>query len=534
MTNVSEAAKRSVQTRADDDGFMLSGGLYVPSNYFRAQSDTDVAPYGYRGRDKMLREVWRQSGATVVASAIAVMVQKVQATRFIIEGPERTTSKAQKLVDESDLGNGWDSEVAKEVTDFLTTDNGIVREILGGGDPTGPLDGPILGIAHMDSARCERTGDLDYPIIYYDVNGGIHKMHRTRVVFRADLPSPDEKLLGRGFCALSRCIAEVQYAINWARARNEMLDDMPPLSFMAVNNIKKESFQKQVDEYERDREAERQKVMRAVMMFFSNDSGKPVSIDITPVRQLWESFKESESFSVIVDIVAMAFGLDRQELAPLATSAMGSGQQSGVLDRKSKGKGIGAVYSTLEHMWRPIMPKSCKFYFDYQDDDEDRRKAEIRQLKANIVVSLYSSSASASSVTTGVDAQSPLAGLLGAGTGAAPEPLITRDEARELLVREGVVPDDIINPQIGDEPTVQLDDLAPEQTDMQRKMYGLRVKRLSDGKIIQLEIVPKMPSLHTKSTNRVPIDPITPDEIAAARKRLLDLGISLEVERANS
>ena len=86
------------------------------------------------------------------------------------------------LLGASEFGEGWPIFFGKFVEDLLTQDNGAFAEIIGPGRPTGPMTGMPVGVAHLDSARCQRTGDQEFPILYHDRSGKIYKLHYTRVM----------------------------------------------------------------------------------------------------------------------------------------------------------------------------------------------------------------------------------------------------------------------------------------------------------------------------------------------------------------
>jgi hypothetical protein len=537
----------SVQSRAHQvQGALIGGGSPGLSRmiFWRGKTPLDVPAYGYGGRAVALRRIWRMHGADIIASALAVMIQKVQATSYVIEGPQRTVAQAQQMIDLSNLGTGFLDFTAKWVTDFSTQDNGPITELVGPGTPlrrngmtvtnldgtpvidvTQPLVGKPLTFSNLDSIACERTGVFETPIRYYDINGAMHLMHRSRVHFTSDMPQPDELLFGYGFCALSRCISMMQYAINWATMRNESLDNMPPLNITVLENLNKETYEDEVKAYEAEREAIGERVLRSVLTLVQQDPTKPTDVKLIPIRQLWESFDEQKAFQVTVNTVAMAFGLDPQELAPLQSSSMGSGAQSSVLDEKARGKGHGNILAQLEAFMRSIIPASCTFRFDRRDDEEDLLKAQIRDTKTKTVIALYTGSPTSPGSMFGspMGGQPSLSAFLGT-TSPTPTSLIDRDEARRLLLYE--VPEwaDIIDPNATLRQEVSVDELDPAIAEMQVKMYGPKVRYVSESRQTITIDQPRQKS-------RVVVAPVTSSEIDASLKRLEAMGIDVETLR---
>jgi hypothetical protein len=107
---------------------------------------------------------------------------------WTLEGPKRTIPKYQQLLSQSELGAGWSDLISKTLIDYYTQDKGASWELIGQGEPDGPIQGPVLGVAHLDSQFVQPTGDPIYPIIFNNPKDGKpHKIHATRVVRIVDI-----------------------------------------------------------------------------------------------------------------------------------------------------------------------------------------------------------------------------------------------------------------------------------------------------------------------------------------------------------
>lgn len=95
-------------------------------------------------------------------------------------------------------GQGFQTWISKWLWSRFTQDNGAFAEILGGGDPLGPIVGPARGVVSLDSQQCLRTGDLEYPVTFTDLQGRQHSLHRSRVIFSAEMPQPQADMFGVG------------------------------------------------------------------------------------------------------------------------------------------------------------------------------------------------------------------------------------------------------------------------------------------------------------------------------------------------
>lgn len=465
----------SLQTRARDMMMRAELGSSFIGTSARMRRITDVALWGYVGRDANLRQLWRLQGAEPIQAAITAIIQKVGSTGWYIEGPRRVAGRVHGMLHNADFGGGWESFLSKIIIDYLTQDNGCFVEILGEGPKNTMLEGAVLGIAQLDSGRCLRSGDPNYPVIYTDQNGRRHWLHWSRVWFQSDLPAPEEVKLGRGFCALSRCIATAQASIAWSEMRSELIDDFPAAGMILFKGINKGQFEDQMKAYEADRAAKEQRFYRGIINLFQPNAQLGLEANPVNFRSVWEGFSERELYDIIIDLVAMAFGIDRQEIAPLATSALGSGAQSTVLNQKSRGKGVGNLLSVIERFINRILPQSVSFRFDYADDEQDMRQAEIRQMKATTITSLYTANGKPSN--RAIDTVQTIEPSY--TTEVAQGGLLTREEARYMLAKEGIIPRELLT---DDERSdwEQFDDITMKSWNV----YGLPVRIKKDGKML--------------------------------------------------
>lgn len=183
---------------------------YGPDHVFNwlVQSHDLVAPWWSRARDADLRDLWPSndylSGTvyTLVAKLTALPWKIVPQDNTIISHVRLAEELAYDLIANSEMGQGWIVAFSKWLIDHFCQDGGAYFEIYGPGRPSGPIRGQPLGIAHMDSGRCSRTGSPEFPVVYQDTDGKKYKMHRTRVMFASSLPSPIAEMHGVGLCLI--------------------------------------------------------------------------------------------------------------------------------------------------------------------------------------------------------------------------------------------------------------------------------------------------------------------------------------------
>jgi len=382
-------AQLSLQRRAEESA---TGGVY--SWWFaRFDDGSEISPWWSPQRDFDLRQfVWRE-GNDILQGAVASMVKWGKTLAWVCEGPDRVVNRYQSVLSESEFGDGWGTLVSKALTDYYTQDKGASIEVIGAGDPAGPIQGPVLGLAHLDSQYVQPTGDSVYPILFHNVkNDTLHKIHTTRVIRIVDMPSPNEQMLGVGFCATSRVIAASQVLLKLVRYKNEKLSDMPEAGLLVLNNITRSNWEDVNAKYQRERRKLGHEIWSNVMTLFSIDPEKPATANLVSFANLPDGFNEEVALDTYLNIVALAFGVDKREFWPESSSGLGGNREAAVMAQKARGKGKGDIIAAIERAinWK-VLPASVNFRFDFRDDEEDKLKAEINQVKVNSIMRLWDS-----------------------------------------------------------------------------------------------------------------------------------------------
>jgi len=184
--------RRSV--KRDDTLAAAGGGLFqilVPY-YGYGQLDSILPPQlpvSWRDRDRILARTPRADA--MWGAAIGIAVTKVASLAWDVESdiPLRAR-RAQQLLLHADSVNGmggWIQFISKQVRDFITTNNGCFAEIV---RATNAYGSRVIGLNHLSSLRCWRTGDPETPVLYWDRLGHYHLLKWYEVISIASLPEP--------------------------------------------------------------------------------------------------------------------------------------------------------------------------------------------------------------------------------------------------------------------------------------------------------------------------------------------------------
>lgn len=358
-----------------------------------------VMPWWSRTRDKFLWESLLKSD--VLLSTTNVTSSRLFSIPVSIMPRDKENRRNRDLAYWSSalLRLSLAREMLPFIIDWQTQDNGAFAEIIGAGDPAGPIEPTKvpgtstylygLGLRHLDSQKCIRTGDPEYPVIFetQDSKGKYrrYKLHRTRVLYMSQMPSPRASMYRVGVSAVSRCISNALHLTDVSVLKEEWLGARPVSEIIfgrgfTVSSLE-EAFMKA------DAKADAQGLTRHAKLAFLGATGAPdmlraLSIDRIPLKRLPEGYNEEVSINIGINIIAMGYGFDPRELWPAtvrgATRADAEVSHLKTM-RKTPGVWVEQLGTEFDEKWAPL---SCYVSFDQQDDEQDRIKGELRKLRA--------------------------------------------------------------------------------------------------------------------------------------------------------
>jgi hypothetical protein len=378
-----EAKKLSVQSRAREP---REQGIQIVS--WMARSGSNIPPWWSPARDKTLRDFWKKSDH--LSGAVYTMQSRMSAIPLSIVPIDMSSRANVRVAEElteklrygAEFGEGWEIFYGKWVEDLVTCDNGAFAEIIGPGRPDGPILGMPMSIAHLDSLRCQRTGDPEFPVIYNDIDGKRYKLHYTRVMYASQMPSPIQEMNGVGFSSVSRCINVSQTLIDILTFKQEKLGSRPhrailiPRGGLDTNDI--------VSAFNMaGAEMDSMGLNRYSKLVTVGTSTLPdADVKVVELSSMPDGFDEETSIMLGMATIALAFGLDARELFP-ALASSSTRADALISHMKQRGKGPGLILALTEHLINTkFIPPFCRTTFDYQDDAQDRMLAEIGKIRA--------------------------------------------------------------------------------------------------------------------------------------------------------
>lgn len=361
---------------AGDQGQVSNGVIrlvipYQPYGYNNLNLTPEPPGYWGQARDFALSAtVYREA---MWGAAVGIAITKIAALSWEIDSPSPMRAKRtqEMLLNADGARVGWVSFLSKHLRDYLCTDNGAFVEIV---RQTSAATSPIVGIRHLDSRRCTRTGDPDIPVIYRDRNGAQHELKDYQVFFFSDMPDPADTYYGVGLCAASRAYPAIYKLASMEWFIREKVSGLHPLAIHVVNGL----LGPQVDDAIKG--AKEQAMGRGVAAYMGSvivatGAAQPPALATIPLAELPDGFARKEEFDLAILTYANALGLDPQDLQPLTGQALGTGAQSQVLADKAGGKGLSA--------WRQAWTHALNNYVLADGDGFTFMEKDYRDLKSS-------------------------------------------------------------------------------------------------------------------------------------------------------
>lgn len=330
-------------------------------------------------RDVALRQFYPTE--TKTASAVFSVAAKYAGFKWALQGPPRTVQIYQEMLQGCQFGKGWQRMWVKILTDILTQDNGGMMEIVRTADDP---QAPVVSLNHLDTGRCTRTGHRETPVIYYDLQGKSHLLKWYQVETFEEMPSPIETVRDVQLCALSRILRAAQIMRDISIYKREKVSGRFTKGLFLVSGVQKKSIDDAVKQQQLSANASGLTRFIMPVIVASLDPTATVKVDKIDYASLPDGYDEETTMKWYIADLALAFGGDYQDFAPLPTGASGSSGQSRMLHQKSIGKGsqlfMGMVTQFMNY--RGILPQNVRFRYTETDMSEDAQRTDMQQSRA--------------------------------------------------------------------------------------------------------------------------------------------------------
>lgn len=332
-----------------------------------------------RARDRQLRAFWPTE--SLLASTMFTTVARYAAFGWALNGPKATVDRYAEVLNLAQFGMGWENFVIRFLIDLFSQDNGAFIEIVRLEDDEAS---PCVGINHLDSARCIPTGIRKQPVDYIDIHGQIHHMKAYQVLHVTEMPSPIESARGMQYCAVTRLLQAAKIMQSLSTYKHEKVSGRRHHQIHIVNGIHRKTLLDAMTQHEQEANAEGLTRYIQPLIVPTLDPTSNVGLASIDLASLPDNFDEDTAFKWYIAQLALAFGADYQDFAPLPGGNLGTAQQSEVLHLKGRGKGPALFMQMLEHLfaYQGVLPRNVHFSYGDQDVAESASAAEAKKRRA--------------------------------------------------------------------------------------------------------------------------------------------------------
>ncbi len=443
--SVERATKNlSKQPRFKDNG---SGGLDIADGLYsqiytwlkHAMDEITEKPYQVNSmaRDKWLREFWKLEPhwAGIVYQCVLVDSSRP----WTITGGKKQVRRYAQLLHSANGGKGWRHYFRQSSLSYRVTDMGSTTEL---GRP-GRI-GPLRAIYHVDSARTKWTGKVNKPLRYYPARGSKTQLWRDYDFFNVcAMPNDDESFYGLGYCQTSRAFQLVKLLYGVLMHDQENVGAKMMRGLLLLSGIEESQWNTAMEARESQLSQLERKYFGGVFVL-ANSAGD-VKGQLMGLSQLPASFDRDSFISQIMFGYSLISGYDPREFWPVSSGSLGTARETEQQHRKASTKGTLEFPHAWQERFQAELPETVLFEFEERDTDAEIMQAEMAQVWSDVVRTLYDAQGSSNpfqetqSGEEGGVQETQLSEPTGLQS-SEPTGLVTRAEARSLLVSHGVIP----------------------------------------------------------------------------------------------
>lgn len=440
---------KSIQDVGDALGFLRS--------YISMVDDINIKLPNYRAdtreRDKVLLAFSRSE--PLLAGVLSTVISRDKNRSWSLTGGARLVSKYGRILHELDNFSGWRNFISNLSTAFYSTNIGYVAEI--GVDDRGVPQ----SMWPFDPTKIRLTGFKDpskESLYYYPPTGKVPLM-REDYIHGNSMPSIEDEYNGAGFCAVERSIVVSKIMIGLFKHQLEKLGVAPPKGLLHAKGITLDEFQRAVDMANESASNADYEFYKGILSLFTSNTDS--SVELIGFSQLPDNFEMKDFIDIVMQSYSLAFNYPVGQFWSIASGSFGRTGEMKVQEAQATAKGeLEFALSLQEQMQSWFLPNVLYFEFDVRDDSGKLIRIEAESKEISSVVDLYHA---------------------GRGQANGDEPMITKEQALELLAAKGYVPNEWT---------------ATEEEDVVEDLKYLREKIRSNANIVRRSIrIPDEPIL---------------------------------------
>ncbi len=270
---------------------------------------------------------------------------------------------------------GFKHFLNQHLQDYFTTDNGAFIEI--DREDNSKPGSKIIGLYHLDSMRCYRTGDPNVPVVYADLHNQYHFLTWWQVWDIADTPNSRNNYFGVGDCAAAGAYERIRRMVAIRLFQYQRLTAGTPYALTVVGGVTPQQMQ----DWKATNEADRLRKGHTVFgghMLVPIMTKDPVSTATIPLTEMPQNYNESEEIEQAAVEYSAVLGIAKTDLKALTGRMAGTATQAEVMDSQADSGGLalwsGAFEDFINEM---VMPSTVSFFWNFD-------KAKMKKAEADI------------------------------------------------------------------------------------------------------------------------------------------------------
>lgn len=361
-----------------------------------------------RRRDTWLRANWYREPHWAGVLNTVILVDSSRG--WTMTGGRNQVARFTNMAHNANNGKGWRHFFRQEARSYRVTDFGATTE-----EGREGRNGPLRALYHVDSARCRWTGKISKPLEYSPA-GKDSQQWRPQDFFNVcSLPNDDEEFLGLGYCATSRALDLIKLLYAVLAHDQEQVGARMPKALLFLRNVSETQWQDSMRARDAAADSKNWKYYGGLTVIAGSGMGEP-DAKLVALSQLPQNFTRQDFLDNTLAGYALVNGYDPGEFWPQRGGVMGRGKETEVQHQKAAQKGALEFPHAFQERLQTELPDTLEFAFEERDEQGQLLQAEVATAWAEAVKTLYE------------------AGQMGEGA------LLNRDEARSLLVDQGIIP----------------------------------------------------------------------------------------------
>jgi len=347
-----------------------------------ASAHSGMPAYWSPNRDEYLRYlVFSNSFLTTIVHTITQLLYGLE---FLVAPRDANVELQNKtaLSYDSILQRSTNStDYEKFIFDLLASDNGGFLYVDGVQKSHLPLRSAPTGLRHLDSKQCQRTNNNTFPVLFTRSNGETVKLHESRIIYFAQMPSPIDEMRGVGISLVSRVFALTNHLLDVSLTESETIGTLNPNEIYVVAGADAKSAEEAFRKSEITSVNEgRKRIGRRVIIGLREPTSK-ISRILT--RSFPDGFDKRSDIEITLSLIALAAGVSPLYLFDSVKSGSTKASASTSISSNSQKLLTWYVQKISSELDNKFLPPLVKVIQPDRDIDTDGVKARIKLNLAN-------------------------------------------------------------------------------------------------------------------------------------------------------